>query len=96
MTCGLKEPLQGYTLQSLRKQLAGEICSRDGRFKREERNLSQKKKQVNEIVENSYWKPILEQHFTEVSKTRNSPIHRKRLKALKKDSFSTQLHSFFS
>jgi hypothetical protein len=85
---------RGHTLHSLRRQLATEICSRDGRFKREERNISQKKQKVNEIVENSYWKPILEQHFTEVSKV--SPLHKKRLRVMKKDSFSTQLQSFFS
>jgi hypothetical protein len=64
MTCGLKEPPVPHTLRDLRKQLALEICERDGRFKREERFLSQKKQQVNEIVENDYWRPILKQHFT--------------------------------
>jgi hypothetical protein len=61
-----------------------EICAREGRFKKEERYLSQKRQKVNEIVENNYWRPIMEQHFTSLNKNRQSPVNKKRFKVHKK------------
>ena len=49
MSCGLKPPPDN-NMHELRKQLAQQICTREDRFKKEERHLSHKKQKVNEIV----------------------------------------------
>lgn len=61
-----------------------EICNREGRFKKEERYLSQKKQRVNEIVEKDYWRPIMEQHFSSLNKTRQNSMNKKKFKVHKK------------